>query len=226
MHRPALNRNRLSSTQTWIAAMSFAVSTYLLLLAGGRSIPAPLRIVLWGVPIGMSWIALSYLPEMEQDQDELMGMNALIRQQREHGVIRQHQLDLATREMEYLSTLAELKNGYGLNVEAPSPGADGQWGFSLGSPFALLEAGVPLDRQVIEQLGEPALTLWHYASQRAHNWCDKDGWMPIDKLRDNWGKRRGIDTEGIRQILSGLNSLGIGSWKDARLRDWRLEIPG
>jgi hypothetical protein len=222
MHRIAL----ATPAKTWQAAIVIGGASYLLLLAGGKSIPSPVRLLLWGLPIGMSLVAIANVADMERDSDEQVGMEALIRQQREHSIIREHQLTMANREIDYLGTLAELRNMVGLHVDAPSPGSDGQYGFDLGSPFALLEASMPLDQQIIESLGEPALALWHYLSQRAHQWCDKDGWIPIDRVRDNWGKRRNLDTEAVRSILSGLNTMGIGSWRDARLREWKLEISG
>lgn len=216
-----MDRLTLSPAHRWIASTSLAGLSYLVILSSGKVIPTPLRVLFWAFPIGLFGYSIRLIPAMEEQLNQEQGMRSLIRQQEEHSIIRQHQLGLVTREMEYLQTLEALRNEYSIHVDSPSAG-DGSWGFNLGNPFSLLDESIPLDRKVIESLGEPALGIWHYLSQRNHNLCDKNGWIAIEKIRANWGKDRNLNTEAIRQLLSGLNSFSIGCWQDSRQQSWKL----
>lgn len=216
-----MDRSTLSPLHRWTVATALGSLSYLVILASGKTIPTPLRVLLWGFPIGLFAYSVRIIPAMEEQINQEQGMRSLIRQQEEHSIIRQHQLDMTSREINFLQTLDALRTETGLAVDPPSAN-DGNWGFSLGNPFGLLESSVPLDRKVLESLGEPALALWHYLSQRNHNLCDKNGWIGIEKIRANWGKDRNINTEGVRQLLSGLNSFSIGCWQDSRQQSWRL----
>lgn len=211
----------LDPKQRWVASTALGCLSYLVILSSGKTIPLPLRTIAWAFPIGLLGYSIKCLTPMEEQIEQEQGMRALIQQQEEHALIRQHQLNLVTREMDYLATLNELRDQSAIAVDSPSP-QDGSWGFDLGNPFGLLEASIPLDRKVLESLGEPALAVWGYVSQRNHNLCDKDGWVAISKIRANWGRNRNLDTESVRQLLSGLNSFGIGCWKDARQQEWKL----
>lgn len=211
----------LNSKQKWIASTVLGASTYLIILSSGRTIPTPLRLLCWSIPLGLIGYSFTQLAPMEEQISEEDGMRALLKQQEEHAIVRQHQLNMVSREVDFLGTLKALHDEYGIQPSPPSP-QDGNWGFNLGNPFGLLEASIPLDRQIIESLGEPALALWHYCSQRNHNLCDKDGWVSIEKIRANWGKDRNLNTEAVRQLLSGLNNFGVGNWKDSRLQEWKL----
>lgn len=218
-----MDRFTLSPLHRWTVATSLGALSYLVILSSGKVIPTPLRVVMWAFPIGLFGYAVRTIPAMEEQINQEQGMRALIRQQEEHSIIRQHQLNMVSREVDFLQTLDALRTETGLAVDSPSAG-DGNWGFNLGNPFGLLEASVPLDRKVLEAMGEPALALWHYLSQRNHNLCDKNGWIQIEKIRSNWGKNRGFDTEAIRQLLSGLSSFSIGTWQDSRQLSWQLLI--
>lgn len=218
-----MDRSTLSPVNRWTIATSLGALSYLVILSSGKSIPTPLRVMLWAFPIGLFAYSVRIIPAMEEQINQEQGMRSLIRQQEEHSIIRQHQLNMTSREIDFLQTLDALRTETGLAVDPPSA-RDGNWGFSLGNPFGLLEASVPLDRKVLEVMGEPALGVWSYISQRNHNLCNKDGWVPIEKIRSNWGKNRNFDTEAIRQLLSGLNSFGIGEWQDSRKANWKLLI--
>ncbi len=211
----------LNSKQKWIASTVLGSASYLILMAGGRSIPTPIRLLCWAIPIGHLGYSLTQLKPMEEQVSEEQGMKALLKQQEEHAIVRQHQLNMVSREVDFLGTLKAMHDEYGVEPSAPSP-QDGNWGFNLGNPFGLLEASIPLDRKILESCGEPALALWHYISQRNHNLCDKDGWINISKVRANWGKDRNLNAEAVRQLLSGLSNFGVGSWKDSRLQEWKL----
>jgi hypothetical protein len=213
----------LTSQQRWIASTVLGAASYLVILSSGRSIPTPIRLLCWFIPIGLIGYSISQISSMEEEISEGQGMRALLKQQEEHAIVRQHQLNMVSREVDFLGTLKAMHDEYGIQPNAPSP-QDGNWGFNLGQPFGLLEASIPLDRKVVESLGEPALALWHYVSTKGHNVCDKEGWIKISTIRANWGKDRNLNTEGVREILSGLNSFGIGEWKDARLQDWKISL--
>lgn len=211
----------LNPKQRWIASTVLGAASYLILMAGGRSIPTPIRLLCWAIPLGHLGYSITQLKPMEEQVATEEGMAALMKQQQEHAIIREHQLNMVSREVGFLGTLKALHDEFG--IQAPAPTAqDGNWGFNLGNPFGLLESSVPLDRKILEALGEPALALWHYVSTKNHNLCDKDGWIGIEKIRSNWGKSRQLNTEAVRQLLSGLNSFGIGTWKDSRLADYKL----
>lgn len=213
--------SNLNPKQRWIASTVLGGASYLILMAGGRSIPTPIRLICWAIPLGHLGYSLTQLKPMEEQVTTEDGMIALMKQQQEHAIIREHQLNMVSREVGFVQTLKAMHDEFGVQPSAPTP-QDGNWGFNLGNPFGLLEASVPLDRKIIESLGEPALALWHHLSTKNHNLCDKDGWIGIEKIRANWGKRRGLNTESVRELLSGLNSFGIGTWKDSRLADYKL----
>ena len=42
----------LDAKQRWIASTMLGGASYLILMAGGRSIPTPIRLLCWAIPLG------------------------------------------------------------------------------------------------------------------------------------------------------------------------------
>ena len=81
---------------------------------------------------------------------------------------------MVSKEVDFISTLKAMHEEFGVVPSAPTP-QDGNWGFNLGNPFGLLEASIPLDRKILESLGEPALALWHHLTQKITTYVIKTG---------------------------------------------------
>lgn len=68
------------------------------------------------------------------------------------------------------------------------------------------------------------LELLSYVCGRGSRHADAEGWFAVDKLRSNWGKDRGIQTEALKTLLRQLNEHRMGEFRAGGEKQWRPTI--
>jgi hypothetical protein len=76
-----------------------------------------------------------------------------------------------------------------------------------------------------ERLPEQGLALLGYVFSKGQKYTDPNGWMAIVKLRDNWGRNCGLNTEDLKRLLHRMNQAGAGEFHDDTETEWRPRIP-
>ncbi|PSB14401.1 hypothetical protein C7B65_26500 [Phormidesmis priestleyi ULC007] len=129
--------------------------------------------------------------------------------------MRQHHLNLATDDIEFDGTLRELQSMYEPEAEGTTPHAQ----LALPGKAAYL---LKVQQEAMQACGDIGWALIEYVSGQGAQHCEKDGWISSEKLRANWGKKFGLNTEHMKSLLSALVNIQVGEWRDSSLKEWRL----
>ncbi len=75
----------------------------------------------------------------------------------------------------------------------------------------------------LTNLPDRGLELIAYVHERGSRYATDAGWIPVAKLRDNWGKDRGFTTKALKDLLTVLSDRQLGAFNEDRSK-WRLTI--
>lgn len=196
-----------SSILTWFTAISFV-----------RVLPAALQLLSMLFPVACFAYALYVLPQWQEVGKRKDLINSLKEREYAHRMMRQHHLNLATDDIEFDGTMRELQAMY-------EPEAKG-----ISTPHAQLALPeqatqlLKLQQEVMQACGDMGWALIEYVSGKGAPHREKDGWISVEKIRSNWGKNFGLNTEQIKELLMVLVNIQAGEWRDSSLREWRLLI--
>lgn len=76
----------------------------------------------------------------------------------------------------------------------------------------------------LEGLPELGLDFLDYIFGRGKKHVTSEGWFLISKLRDAWGRNKGLATEQLRDFLRQINQAGAGEFRDHTATEWRPKI--
>ena len=63
--------------------------------------------------------------------------------------------------------------------------------------------------------------LFDYCSTKGARFADLEGWMPVSKLQQNWGKPHNLDARQFKIFLNNLTQLGLGQYHPENLDLWQ-----
>lgn len=194
--------SNLTHGQRWSVAFIAGWLTWILGLSIARLLPPLLQFLFMAIPIVCFAIAAYELPRWRKEGRRLDLSESLREREFDHGLLNQHQLNLANLDLDFQVQQEALMELMGI---AP--------------PQSLPESS--LEKRVSEVAGEIGLALLYYIQGRGSNLADAQGWIKVESLRSNWGKHYNMKTDEIRNILAGLGAIGIGEFKDAAKKEWR-----
>lgn len=76
----------------------------------------------------------------------------------------------------------------------------------------------------LESLPELGLDFLDYILGRGKKHATAEGWFLVSKLRDVWGRNKGLATEQLRDFLRRINQAGAGEYRDHTATEWRPKI--
>lgn len=62
-----------------------------------------------------------------------------------------------------------------------------------------------------------------YFREKGRQFADREGWVSITKLQQNWGNHNGFDAKQFRVLLNNLGSLGVGRFHPEDPDFWTID---
>lgn len=216
-----VNRLRQSSySHRWAVSFGVGFFTWFMVVCFAKILPPSLQLLTMLIPVGCFSYALYVIPQWQKEGRSKELIESLVEREGAHKLMRQHHMNLLFIDREFEQTIAAMDEVYGINSESSEP------------IHSVPQAELPIPEQtnyllkvqqeVMQACGDIGWSLVEYTSGRGTNYCDKDGWITVEKLRSNWAKNFGLNTDNLRQLLIALNNIQIGEWKDSSLSEWRL----
>ena len=194
--------SQLTHGQRWAIAFVSGWLTWILGLSIARILPPLLQFLFLSVPIACFGIAAYELPRWRKQGRRHDLAESLKEREFDHGLMNQHQLTMATLDLDFQGQHQALMEIMG-----------------VPAPQSLPESS--LEKRIAEVAGEMGIALLYYIQGRGANLADSQGWIKVESLRSNWGKHYAMKTDEIRNILASLGAIGIGEFKDAAKKEWR-----
>jgi hypothetical protein len=205
----------------WGIAIGVGIFTWFVAVSFVRLLPAPLQLVTMLVPIACFSYGLYVLPKWQDEGKRKDLINSLKEREYAHRMMQQHHLNLATDDLEFTGTMRELTAMYPVDLSDDQP----QQGTTPHAQLAPPEQAnylLKVQQEVMQSCGDIGWALVEYMSGQGAQYSDKEGWISTEKLRSNWGKKFGLNTEQLRTLLSALVSIQVGEWKNSSMLEWRL----
>lgn len=200
----------------WAIAFTSGILTWFIAISFVRILPAALQLLSMLFPVACFAYALYVLPQWQETGKRKDLINSLKEREYAHRLMRQHHLNLATDDIEFDGTMRELQAMY-------EPGQHD--GTTPHAQLALPDQAtylLKIQQEVMQASGDIGWSAIEYLSGNGSQYCDKDGWITVEKLRSNWGKKFGLNTETLKTLLSTLGGIQCGEWRDSQLKEWRL----
>ncbi len=202
----------------WAIAFSLGILTWFVAISFVRVLPAALQLLSMLFPIACFAYALHVLPKWQETGKRKDLINSLKEREFAHRMMRQHHLNLTTDDLGFDGTLRELEAMYA--VEEPQQNVTPHAQLSLPEQATYL---LKVQQEVMQACCDIGWALVEYMSGQGSQYSDKkDGWISTEKLRANWGKKFGLNTEQLRTLLSALVTIQVGEWKNSSMVEWRL----
>lgn len=201
----------------WAIAFSSGILTWFVAISFVRVLPAALQLLSMLFPIACFAYALYVLPQWQVTGKRKDLINSLTEREFAHHTMRQHHLNLATDDLGFDGTLRELEAMYDIEEPQQSVTPHAQMALPEQSTYLL-----KVQQEVMQACGDIGWALVEYMSSQGSQYSDKDGWISTEKLRANWGKKFGLNTEQLRTLLSALVNIQTGEWKNSSMLEWRL----
>lgn len=212
----AINLKRLPYGVQWMASIGIGILTWFGAISFVRALPPPLQLLSMLVPIASFSYGLYVLPKWQVEGKRADLIDSLKERELAHRMMRQHHLNLATDDIEFDGTMRELEAMYPVDPpDSMTPHAQ----LALPEQATYL---LKIQQEVMQSAGDIGWSLIEYLSGQGLQYCEKDGWISVEKLRANWGKKFGLNTENLKTLLSTLGGIQAGEWRDSSLKEWRL----
>lgn len=209
--------------QQWGVTAGIGSLSWFLGVSFARVLPAPLQLLTMLVPVGCFTFALSVLPKWQKEGRNNDLVESLKERERSHMLMNRHLFNLAAMDVDHNQAMSALNSLYGDSAisvqDEPQISSTPQHGLPLADKENYL---LQVQQEVMQVAGPLGWSLIEYVTGKGSKFADSDGWISIEKLRSNWGRNLGLNTEQLRQLVNVLNSIQIAEWRDASLRDCRL----
>ncbi len=219
MVNPALKR--LPYGIQWGMSIGVGIVTWFVAVSFVRLLPAPLQLLSMLIPIACFSYGLYVLPRWKDEGKRRDLIESLKEREYAHRIMQQHHLNIATDDIEFNSTMRELEAMYPVDNPADRTPS----GTTPHSQLALPEQATYLlkvQQEVMQSCGDIGWALVEWASGSGSKYCGQDGWISVEGLRANWGKKYGLKTDDLKTLLSALVGIQIGEWRNSELKEWRL----
>lgn len=209
--------------QQWGVCAGIGSLSWFLGVSFARVLPAPLQLLTMLVPVGCFTFALTVLPKWQKEGRHNDLVESLKERERSHLLMNRHFFNLAAMDVDHNQVMSALSSMYGNDAisvkDEPQIASTPQHGLPLADKENYL---LQVQQEVMQVAGPLGWSLIEYVTSKGSKFADSDGWIPLEKLRSNWGRNLGLNTEQLRQLVNVLNSIQIAEWKDANLKDCRL----
>ncbi|MBW4540780.1 MAG: hypothetical protein KME43_16760 [Myxacorys chilensis ATA2-1-KO14] len=196
---------------TWFAAICFA-----------KLLPPPLQLLTMLIPLLCLGYAYSILPKWQKEGRRTDLVESLSEREWSRQVMNRHQFNVAAIDVDHMAEMQVLSELY-----APAGPAD-EAVERHSTPHVELPIAdkanylLKVQQEVMQACGDVGWALVEYTSGKGAQYCDSEGWITVEKLRSNWGKHFGLNTEHLKQLLIALSNIQLGEWRDSTLKEWRL----
>lgn len=205
----------------WAVSFGAGCFTWFLIICFAKILPAPLQLITFLIPICCFLTALSVLSRWQRQgrRDELI--DSLQERERSHALMNRHHFNLASMDMEHHQAMQALR-GMFPDEEEEDPSMRGVTPHAQLSPPDQAVYLLRVKQDVMQACGDIGWLCVEYMSGQGSQYFDKEGWITVEKLRSNWGKKYSLNTEQLRQLLTALTHIQTGEWRDSSLKEWRL----
>ncbi len=203
--------------QQWAVTFGTGCFTWFILICFARILPPSIQLLTFTLPILCFVHALHILPKWQKEGRRQELTESLIEREISHGMMNQHHRNLATMDLDHTQQMQEIGNLY--------PEQSDEWGATPHAELAPPEQAsylLKLKQEVMQACGDIGWLCLEYLSGQGSQYCEKEGWISVEKLRGNWGKKYGLNTEQLRHLLAALTGIQAGEWRDSNLKEWRL----
>ena len=209
--------------QQWAFLFGLATFTWFAVICFARLLPAPLQLLSALIPILLYTHALHILPKWQKQGRRSDLAESLIEREIDHKMLRQHHLNVSTIDLDFNQTMQALHEMYpdATIVEEENQAIGATPHAQLSLPDQAAQA-INLQQQVQQIAGETGWKLVTYLTGKGAQYCDRDGWFSIERLRVNWGRNNNLNKQQLTELLSLLTQHQVGEWRDSSLSEWRL----
>lgn len=203
--------------QQWAVTFAAGCFTWFILICFAKLLPPSIQLLTFLVPILCFIHALHILPKWQKEGRRQELTESLIEREISHSMMNQHHRNLATMDLDHNQQMQELGNLY--------PEQSGEWGVTPHSELAPPEQAtylLKLKQDVMQACGDIGWLCVEYLSGQGAQYSDPEGWITVEKLRSNWAKKYGLNTEQVRQLLTALTGIQAGEWRNFDQKEWRL----
>lgn len=203
--------------QQWTVTFGAGCFTWFILICFAKLLPPSIQLLTFLIPILCFIHALHILPKWQKEGRRQELTESLIEREISHGMMNQHHRNLATMDLDHNQQMQELGNLY--------PEQSSEWGVTPHSELAPPEQAtylLKLKQDVMQACGDIGWLCVEYLSGQGAQYGDPEGWITVEKLRSNWGKKYGLNTEQVRQLLTALTGIQAGEWRNSDQKEWRL----
>ncbi|MBE9011029.1 hypothetical protein IQ250_12510 [Pseudanabaenaceae cyanobacterium LEGE 13415] len=204
--------------QQWALTFGSGCFTWFILICFAQILPPAIQLLTFLIPILCFIHALHILPKWQKEGRRKDLTESLIEREVSHSMMNQHHRNLAAMDLDHNQQMSELTHLY------PEQNSD-EWGSTPHAELAPPEQATYLlkvKQDVMQACGDIGWLCLEYLSSKATQISDKDGWISVEKIRSNWGKNYGLNTDNLRELLVALTGIQMGEWRDSSLREWRL----
>ncbi|GAP99132.1 hypothetical protein [Leptolyngbya sp. NIES-2104] len=203
--------------QQWALTFGAGCLTWFCLVCFARLLPPAVQFLTFLVPILCFIHALHILPKWQKEGRRKDLTESLIERELSHSMMNQHHRNIAVMDLDHNQQMQELGNLYPEQTE--------EWGTTPHAELAPPEQATYLlkvKQDVMQACGDIGWLCLEYLSAKGTQQADKDGWISIEKIRSNWGRNYGLNTDNLRELLVALTGIQLGEWRDSSMREWRL----
>jgi len=204
--------------QQWSIVFGSGCLTWFLLICFARILPPSIQLLTFLVPILCFIYALQILPKWQKEGRRKDLTESLIEREISHSMMNQHHRNLATMDLDHHQQLTEIANLYPEQASEES----GSTPHAELAPPEQATYLLKVKQDVMQACGDIGWLCLEYLSSKTTQISDKDGWISVEKIRSNWGRNYGLNTDNLRDLLIALTGIQIGEWRDSTMREWRL----
>lgn len=204
--------------QQWALTFGAGCFTWFALICFARLLPPSIQFLTFLLPILCFTHALHILPKWQKQGRRKDLTESLIEREVAHSMMNQHHRNLAAMDLDHTQQMQELGALFGVESE-PEPGATPHAELAPPEQSTYL---LKVKQDVMQACGDIGWLALEYLSSKGTQISDKEGWISVEKIRSNWGRNYGLNTDNLRELLVALTGVQIGEWRDSSMREWRL----
>jgi hypothetical protein len=203
--------------QQWAVTFGAGCFTWFILICFAKLLPPSIQLLTFLLPILCFIHALHILPKWQKEGRRQELTESLIEREISHSMMNRHHRNLATMDLDHNQQMQELATSI---RSSPQRGVQ-PLTLNLhrqNKPPILLK----LKQDVMQACGDIGWLCVEYLSGQGAQYGDPEGWIAVEKLRSNWAKKYGLNTEQVRQLLTALTGIQAGEWRNSDQKEWRL----
>jgi hypothetical protein len=206
----------------WAVSFGLGCFTWFCAVCFVGSLPPGLQLLTMFIPLVCFIVAVTLLPKWQKEGRRADLVDSLKEREWNSQVMGRHQVNMAAIGVDYDQELKALAELYA--PPAPTEPASGRYAVPhAGLPIAdQANSLLKIQQEVMQCCGDVGWALVEYITGKGAQYCEGEGWISVEKLRSNWGKHFGLNTEHAKQLLIALSNIQLGEWRDSSLKEWRL----